>query len=375
MLKVEKINVNSRVQVNRFIRFPYKIYNDCPQWVPPILIDRRAQLNPRKHPFYEHSFADFFIATRDGEDVGTIGALEYTRFNKYHNTKKAQFYFFESIDDQEVANALFETVFEWARARGLNQVVGPKGFGALDGYGIQVEGFENRQMMTMMNYNHDYYPRLLQNLGFRKEVDFVSCYINTNDFNMPERVLRIADQVEKRGTLKVKRFKNKRELKQWAPKIGQAYNRSFVNNWEYAPLTNAEIDFVLENIITIADPSMIKIITHDDEAVGFLFAFSDVSEALQRTGGRLFPFGIIDLLGELKRTNWVSFNGAGVLPQHQGRGGNALLYAEMYRTLIDGQFEHADLTQVAETAVQMRRDLINLGGKAYKNHRVFIREI
>ncbi len=375
MLKVEKIDVRSRAQVNRFIHFPYKIYKDVPQWVPPILIDRRAQLNPKKHPYYEHSFADFFIATRDGEDVGTIAGLEYTRYKEYHNTKKAQFYFFECIDDQEVANALFEAVFEWARARGLNQVVGPKGFGALDGYGILVEGFEHRQMMTMMNYNLDYYPRLIENLGFRKDVDFVSCYINTNDFKLPERIMSIANRVERRGTLQVKRFKNKAELKAWAPKIGQAYNRSFVNNWEYAPLTTAEIQFVLDNIITIADPGMIKIITSNDEVVGFLFAFSDVSEALQRTGGRLFPFGILDLLGELKRTKWVAFNGAGILPQFQGRGGNALLYAEVFRTMMDGQFEHADLTQVAETAVQMRRDLINLGGKAYKNHRVFIREI
>ncbi len=375
MIKVEKIDTSSRSQVNRFARIPFKIYKDCPQWVPPILIDRRAQLNPQKHPFYEHSFADFFIATRDGEDVGCIAALEYTRFNDYHNTKKAQFYLFDCIDDQEVANALFETVFEWARARGLNQVVGPKGFGALDGYGILVEGFEHRQMMTMMNYNHAYYQRLVENIGFHKEVDFVSCYIHTPDFTVPERIMSIADRVEKRGTIRVKRFKDKKELKQWAPKIGKAYNNSFINNWEYAPLTEREVKFVVDNIITVADPQLIKIIVHEDEVIGFLFAFHDISEALQRSGGKLFPFGIFDLIGELKRTNWVAVNGTGILPQYQGRGGNALMYAELHRTLNYGQFEHADLTQVAETAVQMRRDLVNLTGKRYKNHRVYIRDI
>ena len=375
MVKIEKIDTNSRAQINRFVRIPFTIYKDCPQWVPPILIDRRAQLNPKKHPFYEHSFADFFIASRNGQDVGCIGALEYTRFNQYHNTKKAQFYLFDCIDDQDVANALFETVFEWARARGLNQVVGPKGFGALDGYGIQIEGFEHRQMMTMMNYNHPYYRTLVENLGFRKEVDFVSCYLHAEEFKLPERVFRIAERVERRGKLGVKRFKNKAELKQWANKIGQAYNSTFINNWEYAPLTEREIQFVLDNIITIADPSLIKVITYEDDVVGFLFGFHDVSAALQRCGGRLFPFGIFDLLREIKRTKWIALNGAGVLPQYHGMGGNALMYTEMYRTLHDGQFEHADLTQVAETAVNMRRDLINVGGKPYKNHRVYIKDI
>jgi hypothetical protein len=120
---------------------------------------------------------------------------------------------------------------------------------------------------------------------------------------------------------------------------------------------------------------MLKLIVHQDEIVGFLFAFPDVSAALQRTKGRLFPLGIFDLLLEMNRTNWVALNGAGILPQYQGRGGNALLYSQMEKSLRQFDYEHADLTQVAESAVQMRRDLENLGGKAYKNHRVFIRDL
>jgi hypothetical protein len=254
-------------------------------------------------------------------------------------------------------------------------MIGPKGLGPLDGYGIIVEGFEHRQMMTMMNYNHPYIPKLVESLGFEKEVDFVSCYIHTHDFKMPERIHNIADRVQKRGTLAVKRFKNKRELIQWAPRIGKAYNETFVNNWEYVPLTEREIDFVVDNIMTIADPSLIKIITHNEDVVGFLFAFPDVSAALQRSKGRLLPFGIFDLLIEMRRTKWVALNGEGILEDFQGRGGNALLYSEMQKTVGDFRFEHADLTQVAESAVQMRNDLINLGGKPYKNHRVYHRNL
>ncbi|MDD2695277.1 MAG: hypothetical protein PHD58_05095, partial [Anaerolineales bacterium] len=129
------------------------------------------------------------------------------------------------------------------------------------------------------------------------------------------------------------------------------------------------------NILVVADPRLIKVITHGDDVFGFLVGFPDVSAALQRAKGHLFPFGLIDLLLEMRRTRWIAMNGEGILPEFHGHGGNALLYSEMAKTLTEYKFLHADLTQVAETAVQMRRDLENLGGKAYKNHRVYHKSI
>ena len=371
MISIEQVDTKNRSHVNRFIQIPFPIYVNTPQWVPPILVDVKMQLNKNKHPYYEHSDADFFIATREGQDVGRIAALENRHFNQYHGTKKAQFYLFECIDDLEVASALFNRVFEWAKARGLDTLIGPKGFAALDGYGIQVEGFEHRQMMTMMNYNHAYIPKLMETMGFEKEVDFISCYITDQNFNLDPRIHSIAKRVEKRGTLRVERFNTKADLKAWAPRIGRAYNNTFVNNWEYVPLTEREIQFVLDNILMIADPKLIKIIAHEQDVVGFLLGFRDVSAAIQRSKGRLFPFGIFDILLEMKRTKIAAMNGAGVLPEFQGRGGNALLYTEMEKTVKDFGFKQAEMTQVAESAVDMRRDLINLGGIPYKNHRVF----
>jgi len=375
MITVEKIDTNSKGQVRRFVRIPYRLYENHPQWVPPLFIDSETQLNRIKHPFYEHSDADFFIAVRDGRDVGRIAALENRRFNDYHGTRQAQFYLFDCEDDAEAARLLFEQVFEWARKRQLDTIVGPKGFGVLDGYGIIVEGYEHRQMMTMMNYNYPYYVQLVEGNGFTKEVDFVSCYLGADTFHLPDRIHSIAERVLARGALQVQRFRTKNDLRAWADRIGKAYNNAFVNNWEYYPLTQREIDFLLENLLTIADPRLIKVITHGEEAVGFLFGFADVSAALQRAKGRLLPFGLIDIILEVRRTKWLALNGAGILPEFQGRGGNALLYSEMEKTIREYSFLHADLTQVAETAVQMRKDLENVGGKTYKNHRVYRKEL
>lgn len=375
MLTIDQIDTRSPSQVRRFVNLPFQLYRDHPQWVPPLLGDIRLMLNRNKHPFYEHSTADFFLAVRDGRDVGRVAALDNRRYNEYHDKRQAQFYLFDCEDDPEAATALFERVFQWARARGLEQVVGPKGFSALDGYGLLVEGFEHRQMMTMMNYNYPYYPELLAALGFQKEVDFVSCYLNADQFRLPERIHHIAERIQRRGTLTVQRFTSKRELKRWVGRIGQTYNQAFTENWEYYPLTEREIGFLVDNLTLVADPRLIKIITHKEDVVGFLFGFPDVSAALQRARGHLFPLGILRLLREMRRTRWIALNGAGILPQFQGRGGNALLYSEMEKTVREFDFQHADLTQIAESAVQMRRDLENIGGKPYKNHRVYRREL
>ncbi len=375
MISIQKIDTGDKEQVNKFVQFHYDLYEGCPQWVPPFKVDIKMMLNRKKHPFYEHSDADFFLAYRDGKIVGRIAALENKPFNEYHKTKDAEFYLFDSIDDQEVANALFEAVFDWARQRGLNHVVGPKGLSAFDGYGIQVEGFEHRQIMNMMNYNYDYYARLVETLGFEKEVDFVSCYIPAEHFHLDPRIHEISRRVQERGTLQVKKFRNKAELVSWADRIGEAYNNTFVQNWEYYPLSKREVKFVVDTIIQVANPKLIKIITSGDKVVGFLLGFPDVSEAMQRAKGNLNLFSIIDLIFEMGKTKWISLNGMGVLPEYHGRGGNALLYSEMEDTLHSFNFLHADLTQVAETTKQMRKDLENVGGKPYKNHRVFQKHI
>ena len=375
MISLHTVDTKQKAAVRRFIDLAFELYRGHPLWVPPIRMDIETRLDRDKHPFHEHSETEFFLAERGGEDVGRIAVIENKPYNQYHGKRQAQFYFFECVDDLEVARALFERAFEWARTRGLDQVVGPKGFGPLDGYGMLVEGYEFRPAMTMMNYNPPYYPAFMHELGFRKEVDFVSCYLSAAKFKLEERIHRIAARAAKRSGLEVKRFKNKRELLKWAPRIGQTYNQSFINNWEYYPLTEREIEYVISEILTIANPRLIKIITHGENVVGFLFAFPDVSAAIQRRKGRLFPFGILDMLIDMRRTEWVALNGAGILPEYQGRGGNALMYSEMEKTIHEFGFRHADLTQVAESAVQMRRDLENVGGVAYKNHRVFIREI
>jgi hypothetical protein len=387
MLQIEQIDSNKRSDVIRFYRIPFPLYEGSKEWVPPLWSDLSMQLNRSKHPFYEHSDADFFIAVRDGRDVGRIAVMENKPYNKYHGRKIAAFYLFECIEDPQTANALFERAFDWARKRGLDSLMGPKGFGPLDGYGMLVDGFDRRQTMMMSAYNPPYYPRFVEALGFRKEVDFITCLITREQFQMPERIHRIAERVQKRGAFRVLSFRNKNELLRWIPGFIKAYNAAFIRNWEYYPLSDWEVNFVVDNIIQFLDQDLIKIMTHNDEVVGFILSFPDISAALQRTRGYVAPFAFLDsvppplaipdILREVRRTEWLALNGGGILPEFKGVGGNALMYAEMEKTINSHfqQFNFGELCQVAETAKEMRSDLANIGGRFHKNHRVFIRKI
>jgi hypothetical protein len=375
MLTIEKMDTESKQQVKAFIEYPFRLYATCPQWVPPFISDVKKMLNRKIHPLHEHSDVDFFLAKRDEEIVGRVAVIENKPYNKAHEARTAFFSLFDCAEDSGTFNALFNQVSEWAQKRNLNKLIGPKGFGAFDGYGILVSGYEYTQMMTQSAYNYPYYEKLFNENGFKKEVDFVSCMVTKNTWALSEKMHRIARRVIEKGSFEVVNFKTKGDLKKWAWPIGDAYNKTFIKNWEYYPLTEREIMYTLNDLMTVADPRLIKIIVRKGEVVGFLLGFPDLSAAMQRARGHLTPWSIIDLMLEMRRTKWVTSNGTGVLPEYRGLGGSALMYTEMEKTIQDYHFDFIDMPQVAETTLQMRQDLVNVGGKEYKNHRVFYKDI
>ena len=375
MLRIEKVDSSRRSQVRRFVDIAYRLYADYPNWVPPMRLDMNAMLNPRKHPFYEHSEAGFFIAVRDGHDVGRIAALENTRYNDYHKKSEGQFYLFECVDDPEAAQALFEAACSWASNRGLTAVVGPKGLGPFDAYGFLEKGFEHRQTMTMLAYNPPYYIDMATRAGFKKEVDFITHIIDAVGWELDQRIENVASRTKERSGLTIRTFSSKKEIKEWAERIARAYNNSFVDNWEYVPLTDAEIDFIVANIMVVVRPDLIKLITQGERIVGFLLAFPDISGGMQKAGGRLLPFGLVSLLRAMRTKEWVVANGIGILPEFQKRGGNALLYHEIVQTFKAAGFKRYEMTQIAESAVKMRSDLVKIGGVPHKNHRVYRKKL
>ncbi|GAB4414138.1 MAG: hypothetical protein Kow00123_27650 [Anaerolineales bacterium] len=372
-MHIRQIDTNNRQDVQRFIQFPFDLYRGCPQWVPPLASDARAVFNRKKHPFYRHSDADFFLAERDGRVVGRIAVLDHRLYNEYHNRRTAFFYLFECEDDAEAAQGLFAAACDWARARGLTEMKGPHGFLRSDGHGVLVEGFEHRPAMGIA-YNYPYYDALIMGAGFQGYDDFLSGRIDRGH-ELPPRFFEIAETVRERRGFRIQSFRSKREMRRWVPIVGPVLQAAFADTDEFCPFTPEEFRQMVNQLILAARPDCVKLVMKGDKPVGFLFTFSDISAALQKTGGRLWPFGWIHILREFRRTDWANINGLGLLPEYQGMGANAVLYAELANTLMDSQFNHGDIVQVSEANLKSMGDMEAIGVKWYKRHRVYRKDL
>ncbi len=369
-----RLDPTNRRDVRHYIEFPFCLYRESPLWVPPFVNEVRAQLDRRRHPFYQHSEAAFFLALEGDEVVGRIAVLDNARHNQYHGKHTAFFYHFDVVNDRAVSRALFDAAFDWARGRGLDLMWGPKGFMAIDGQGLLVEGFEHRPALGIP-YNYPYYGELLEDAGFEKQLDFISAYVDRH-MGIPKRFLEVAEKVKRRRGFRTVRFRTKAELRAWVSRVMAVYNESFVEVQGYVPVTAAEAQAIGDRILTIADPRLITLLMRGDELAGFVLAYPDLSAAIQRCRGRMWPTGWYHLLREFKRTRWLNLNGAAILEPYRGLGGNALLYAELYRTLIEHtQYQYADLVQIQETNTRMVRELKAARVKPYKKHRIYRRSL
>lgn len=370
---VRKLNTENLNDVDKFVEFPFQLYSDNKQWVPPLVSSAKKILNRDRHPFYQHSTAEFFLAEENDHTLGRIAVMDNNNFNNYRKTRAAFFGFFEVVEDLEVSKALFSAAFKWARSRQLDRIIGPRGLNPTEAMGTLVEGFEHRPAMNIP-YNYSYYDGFIKASGFEKDTDHVSGYL-PGDYQLPERVVRIAEKIKKRRGMWIKSFKNKDEIREWVPRVFEVYSLAFANSHTFFPPTPDEMEMISETIIEITDPGLVKGVMKGDELIGFVISYYDLSAALQRSRGRIWPFGWYWLMTERKRTKWANVNGAGLLPEYQGLGANVLLYTELAKTIKEFRFDYADLVQVNETNKASLADMEAVGAIWYKRHRAYKREL
>lgn len=373
-MRLIELDLEDQKQVGEFLHLPFAIYKDIPQWVPPLQMDERLRLSPMRFPFYRHSRASFFLAYEAERAIGRLAVLDNRRYNEFNNTKTAFFYLFECENNKEAATALFNAAFGWARSRGLALIFGPKGFTPLDGFGLLVRGFEHRPAFGLP-YNPAYYVDLIEAQGFVKEGESVSGYLGT-EVRFPPRIHQLAERIAQRRGLHILRCNTRRDLRNLVPHLKELYNNSLVDGEGTVPLTDEEVNALANQLIWLADPKLVKLVMKDDKAVGFLLAYPDVSAALQKTRGRLFPFGWLTLLLELRCTDWININGAGLLPEYRGSGGTAILYSEMFKSVTeDPRYRHAEVVQIGVENANMQREMENFGIDFYKMHRTYAKEL
>jgi hypothetical protein len=331
--------------------------------------ETKALMNKADHPFYQHSDADFFIAEENGKTLGRIAAISNKRANQSRNQNSAYFYFFECVDDPIVSDQLFSEVFSWAKSKKHTQVYGPKGLLQGDGIGLLVDGFEHVPAVGI-SYNYSYYDKLVKNSGFQKKFDYYSGFVDTV-VGLPDKVRRVAEKVKKRSGFWVREFSSKEEILGVVQELRHVYNRAFEGSEGFSPITEEEIVVIAKRLLTLADPRLIKLVYKDDQIIGFLFSYPNICRGLQKTNGRMWPFGWFHILREFKTTKYMDSNGIGILPEYQGLGPTAVIYTEMEKTFQEFDFDYVETVQTREDNIASLGESSHFKMDWVKTHRVY----
>jgi GNAT superfamily N-acetyltransferase len=377
-LSVSQIQISqvaSRRDRDLFIKFPWRIYEKDPAWVPPLLIERKAFLDRKRHPFYQHGDAELFLALRNGEIVGRIAASDDPNYNSLHRSNVGCFGLFESIDDVDVARALFDAAIDWLRKRGRSEIIGPIDYSTNYVCGLLIDGFEHPPTL-LTPHNPPYYARLIEANGFEKEVDWYAWWFDPK--NAP--IARLQRLVERRtrNTSVQTRPINLRDLAGDSQRLAAVFNEAWKNNWGFVPFTKAEAEHMAKEMRPIIDPAMTLIAEIDNAPVAFVICVPDINVALQRINGRLMrfglPVGLLKLLWHRRKIRKARFVALGVLEKYRGAGIAEMLVLQVLQDGASRGFT-AELSMTLEENVLVNRFIETMGASKYKTYRIFRRPL
>ncbi|MBM4169748.1 MAG: hypothetical protein FJ215_11445 [Ignavibacteria bacterium] len=364
--------VRTRKDTATFIKFLWDIYDGNPYWVPPLIMDRKKLMDRTKNPFYKHADTEFFLGTRNGEVVGRIAAIVNHNHNKEHDEHVGFFGFFECIDDQEVASALFDEAMKYLKQKGVTAVRGPANPSVNDEYGLLVEGFDLSPTI-LMPYNPDYYPRLIEQYGFRKCKDLYSYHLSQKEV-YTERLERVtAALVERHGitirSMEMKDFDHDVEI------VKQIYNAAWAKNWGAVPMTDEEIDALAKDLKPIVVPELVLFAESRGKTIGFGLSLPDINVALKHNKrGRLLP-GLFRLYVHKKEIDTVRVIVLGVLEEYQASGAAILLFYETARRALKLGYQYGEAGWVLEDNAKMVRAAEFLQGTIVKKYRIYEKSV
>ena len=366
--------VLTRKDLKKFVDFPNRLYEGNPFFVPKLFMDEVATLDPKKNPAYAFSEAALYLAYKDGRPVGRVAAIINHKANEKWNHKEVRFGWIDFIDDREVSEALIGKVMEYGREKGMDTVVGPLGFTDFDPEGMLVEGFDQLCTMALI-YNHPYYPQHLEAMGFIKEIDWVEYKIFIPK-EIPERISRGAAMVQERYDIKVRKITRREVRKEnMGQRIFALINETYGHLYNFTPLPPALIDKYVDDYLGLLDLKYITLLEKNGEIIGYGIIMPSIVRALQKSRGKMFPFGWYHLLRSMyfKHEPNVEMLLVGVKPEY--RGGMFVLFNEFIPLALQAGFEYAETNAELETnnAVQNQWDVFEREQK--KRRRVYMKAL
>ncbi|TAK54094.1 MAG: GNAT family N-acetyltransferase [Bacteroidetes bacterium] len=364
--------VRSKRERTEFIKFPWNIYRDNKFWVPPLLMDRRKLMDTEKNPFYRHAEAEFFIARKNGEPVGRIAAIINHNHNKEHNDRVGFFGFFESINEQAVADALLQEAEAWLKERSMTIARGPANPSVNDEYGLLIDGFELPPTI-LMTYNPEYYLTLLERAGFAKAKDLYA-YLLRQTTVYSERFERVTNLVRQKTGLTFRSL-NMNDFQNEIKRIKKVYNGAWQYNWGAVPMTDEEFDALANDLKPIVVPELVIMAEYKGELIGFGLSLPDLNMALKyNKKGYLLP-GLYCMYRYKKLINKVRIIVLGVLPEYQKTGAATVLFYETASHAKKLGYDYGEASWVLEDNVMMNRAAEMMNAELYKTYRIYEKQL
>lgn len=359
-----------------FIRLPYSLYRDDPNWVPPLEMERRDFLDPKKNPFFDYAEVELFLARRGQDVVGRVAAIKNPRHMEFHGTKEGFFGLFECVNDAGVARGLLDAASAWLKARGIDTVLGPANFSSNQDWGLLVEGYESPPAL-MMPYNPAYYAGLLETCGFTKAKDLFAFELSAST-PPPEKVARIAEKIRQREGVTVRPV-NLKDFPAEVARIKQIYNAAWEKNWGFIPFTDREFEHMAKEMKAIVRPELLLIAEVKGEPVAFSMTLPDANAAFKAANGRLttfgLPIGLVKLVLASRKLKRLRLLTLGIKEGYRRRGLDAILYLDTLRTAKELGYTGGEISWTLEDNHLVNRAIESMGGQRSKTYRVFQRPV
>lgn len=362
--------VKTKKDLRKFIHLPAEIHKNHTNWVPPIYMDDWGFFNPKKNKSFDSCDTILLLAWENNRVVGRIMGIIHHTYNAKHNENNARFAFFETWNDQEVANALIEAIENWARAKGSDRLIGPLAFSDKDPQGFLIEGFDEPAVIAS-NCNFQYQSELVANCGYSKEVDLIVYQIKVPN-EIPEFYLKIYERaVNQNKELKVLEFTSRRKVKPYIHRVLNLLNRTFTDILGFTPFTEAEMDDFANRYLFLINPRFIKIVVNEnDQVVAFIVGMSHIGEGIQKSKGYLLPFGIFQIFASARKSKQLNLLLGGIDPAYRSKGLDVMMGVKMIASAHDQGKTVIDSHLELETNTKVRAEMEKMGGRVYKRFRI-----
>ncbi len=332
-----------KAELEKYVKFGIDHYKGNSYFVPPLILDEIETLTPEKNPAFDYCKAKSWMAYRDGKPVGRITGIINTVVNERTGSNDVRFSFLDFIDDNEVVEALFDALEKWAKSEGMTSVVGPMGFTDMDHEGMLTYGYDELGTMATI-YNYPYYPRHMERMGFRQEAEWVEYRMTVPD-EVPAQLQRVGDIVRRKYGLRTIKYTSAKKIKaDYGVALFELINEAYDKLYGYSPLSKRQIEYYIDIYLPILRlENVCVIVDSDDKLVGIGISIPSMSRALQKSGGKLFPFGWYHLLKAMYGHNdIVDLLLVAVKPEYMGKGVNALLFTDLLPVYIKNKYRWAE---------------------------------